>query len=262
MSKIGYARVSTEEQNLELQLDALRAAGCEIIYEEKASGKSRAGRPELEHCLKALRSSDVLVVWRLDRLGRNLADLVQVVADLEARGIGFHSLTESVDCTGAAGKLTLHLFAVLAEFERNLIRERTKAGLASARARGRVGGRPKALTPSQEREVRLLMADPHVRPADVMKRYGISRATLYKYAPAGVVAGELQPGQTADLVSAVAPKKKARAVGKATAEPRTGDGASAGSPRPMLAALLAEMPDGLPLADGWDNMPSVGLETD
>jgi len=215
MAKIGYARVSTEEQNLDLQLDALRAAGCALVYEEKASGKSRANRPELEHCLKALRAGDVLVVWRLDRLGRNLADLVQTVANLDARGVGFQSLSEAVDAAGAAGKLVLHMFAVLAEFERNLILERTKAGLASARARGRVGGRPKALTPAQEREVRVLMADAHVQPAAVMKRYGISRATLYKYAPAGVVAGELAPGQTADLVAAIAQNKKARDTDKA-----------------------------------------------
>lgn len=184
MAKIGYARVSTDDQNLDLQLDALKSAGCGLVYEDKASGKNML-RPELEHCIKALRSGDVLTVWRLDRLGRNLGELVQLVADLEARGIGFASLSESIDCTGASGRLVLHMFAVLAEFERNLIRERTKAGLAAARARGRVGGRKKALTQEQEREVRILMRDPQTSASQIAERYGISRSTLYKYAPRG-----------------------------------------------------------------------------
>ena len=124
--RIGYARVSTDDQNLDLQRDALQKTGCALIYEEAASGKS-ADRPELEQCRKALRAGDTLVVWRLDRLGRSLPDLVQIVADLEQRGIALESLTEKIETSSAAGKLVFHVFAALAEFERNLIRERTQA---------------------------------------------------------------------------------------------------------------------------------------
>lgn len=177
--KIGYARVSTNEQNLELQIDALKKAGCEVIYEEKASGKGLA-RPELDQCRKALRAGDSLVVWRLDRLGRSLPDLVKTVAELELAGIGFESLSERIETVSANGRLTFHIFASLAEFERNLIRERTNAGLAAARARGRSGGRKPALSDSQVREVRVLMRDRDVNISSIAKRYGVSRTTLYK----------------------------------------------------------------------------------
>jgi DNA invertase Pin-like site-specific DNA recombinase len=180
MKRIGYARVSTEDQNLELQRDALTRAGCEVIYEETASGKN-ADRPELEHCRKALRSGDTLVVWRLDRLGRSLPDLVKIIGDLEHDGIGFESLTEQIETSSAAGKLVFHVFAALAEFERSLIRERTKAGLASARARGRVGGRKPKLNEKQIREVRALLADPTILIKDIAARYKVSRSTLYKH---------------------------------------------------------------------------------
>lgn len=176
--RIGYARVSTDDQTLDLQLDALK--DCKAIYQEKVSGKSK-DRIELSHCLKALRPGDVLAVWRLDRLGRSLPDLVQIVTELESRGIGFESLTEKIDTTSATGKLTFHVFAALAEFERNIIRERTKAGLDAARARGRKGGRKPALTDKQMREVRVLMADPQIEVSEVARRYGVSRTTLYKY---------------------------------------------------------------------------------
>lgn len=179
--RIGYARVSTDDQMLDLQLDALTTSGCDTVYKETASGKS-AVRPELAQCLKALRTGDVLVVWRLDRLGRSLSDLVRIVSELEQRGIGFESLTEKIDTTSAAGKLTFHVFAALAEFERNMIRERTKAGLDAARARGRTGGRKPALSDKQVREVKALMADPQIHVSDVAKKYGVSRTTLYKYA--------------------------------------------------------------------------------
>ena len=141
MAEIGYARVSTHEQNLDLQRDELAHAGVAVIYEDHASGKS-ADRPELQHCLKALREGDTLIVWRLDRLGRNLQDLIRIVTDLEAKGVTFKSLKESIDTRGPAGKLVFHLFAALAQFERELVRERTLAGLEAARSRGRKGGRP------------------------------------------------------------------------------------------------------------------------
>src|SRR3954451_12060266 len=142
--KIGYARISTDDQNLDLQRDALKAAGCEKIIEDKASG-AKAKRDGLERVREQLRPGDVLVVWRLDRLGRTLKHLIELMGDLERQGIGFQSTTEAIDTTTPGGKLVFHIFAALAEFERNLIRERTQAGLEAARARGRKGGRPKAL---------------------------------------------------------------------------------------------------------------------
>lgn len=180
MSKrIGYARVSTDDQNLDLQRDALVRAGCVTIYEETASGKS-SSRIELEHCRKALRSGDTLVVWRLDRLGRSLSDLVKIISDLERDGTTFESLGEKIDTGSASGKLQFHVFAALAEFERNLIRERTLAGLTAARARGRVGGRKPKLSEKQIREIKALLSDPAARVNEVAERYGVSRATLYK----------------------------------------------------------------------------------
>ncbi|CAM5202477.1 DNA-invertase hin [Castellaniella denitrificans] len=178
--RIGYARVSTDDQHLDLQRDALTQAGCSVIYEEAASGKSTA-RPELEQCRKALRSGDTFVVWRLDRLGRSLPDLVQIVTDLEQRGVDFESLTEKIETDSATGKLVFHVFAALAEFERGLIRERTRAGLAAARARGRAGGRKPKLDAQQVREIKALLRDPEIQVADVARRYGVSRTTLYKH---------------------------------------------------------------------------------
>lgn len=178
--RIGYARVSTEDQHLHLQRDALQQAGCGVIYEEAESGKSTV-RPELKQCRKALRSGDTLVVWRLDRLGRNLSNLVQIVADLERGGISFESLAEKIETGSAAGKLVFHVFAALAEFERNLIRERTRAGLAAARARGRTGGRKPKLGEKQVKEIRALLRDPDIQVAEVARRYGVSRTTLYKH---------------------------------------------------------------------------------
>lgn len=178
--KIGYARVSTDDQNLDLQRDALTKAGCTEIYEEKASGKN-IERIELDHCLRALRPGDSLSVWRLDRLGRSLPDLVRIVGELETRGIAFESITEKIETGSAAGKLVFHVFAALAEFERNLIRERTHAGLTAARARGRTGGRKPKLDAKQIREIRALLKDPDVRVIDIAKRYCVSRATVYKH---------------------------------------------------------------------------------
>ena len=132
-------------------------------------------------CLKALRSGDTLVVWRLDRLGRSLSDLVRIVGELEQCGVGFESLTEKIETGSAAGKLIFHVFASLAEFERNLIRERTRAGLEASRARGRFGGRKPKLDAKQAREIRALLRDPGVKVTDVAKRYGVSRTTIYKW---------------------------------------------------------------------------------
>ena len=178
--RIGYARVSTEDQNLDMQRDALTAAGCSVIYEETARGKG-AARPELEQCRKALRPGDALIVWRLDRLGRSLPDLVQIVSELEQKDIGFESVTERIETGSAAGKLVFHVFAALADFERNLIRERTNAGLAAARARGRVGGRKPKLDAKDMKEIQALWRDKSIPVADIARRYGVSRTTLYKH---------------------------------------------------------------------------------
>lgn len=175
--RIGYARVSTQDQNSGLQIDALKAAGCEQLFQEKASGKDRV-RPELETCLKVLRAGDSLVVWRLDRLGRSLKDLVEIVTALEGRGVGFVSLTESIDTVSAGGKLVFHLFAALAEFERNLIRERTVAGLVAARARGRKGGRKVKLDKSDVRKAAAMLLDPLMTKTEVAQHFGVSRVTL------------------------------------------------------------------------------------
>ena len=176
--RIGYARVSTADQDLDPQLDVLRARGCDPIYSERASGK-KDDRPELAQALKALRTGDTLVVWRLDRLGRSLPHLVATVTGLAERDVGLESVTEAIDTSTAAGKLVFNVFASLADFERNLISERTRAGLAAGRARGRKGGRPPALSPKQLREARLLLTDPEATVTGVAQRYGVSRSTLY-----------------------------------------------------------------------------------
>src|SRR5215218_2359912 len=184
---IGYARVSTGEQTLDLQLDALQAAGCGKVYTETASG-AKADRPVLDEVLAYLRPGDTLVVWRLDRLGRSLKHLIEVVAQLAERGIGFKSLTEQIDTTTPGGKLIFHVFGVLAEFERDLIRERTNAGLAAARARGRTGGRPKKLADARQRELaRTLYASGETDIDTICQTLGISRATLYRYLKEHVV---------------------------------------------------------------------------
>src|SRR6202041_2788014 len=175
--RIGYARVSTDDQTLHLQKDTLKRAKCREVYEEQASGKN-TGRPQLEGCLKSLRAGDTLVVWRLDRLGRNLADLVRMITDLEQQKINFESLTEKIETGSSTGRLVFHVFAALAEFERNLIRERTVAGLKAARARGRLGGRPEKLSAKDKQQIRALLKDPTVRVKDVARRFGVSVATV------------------------------------------------------------------------------------
>lgn len=176
---IGYARVSTIEQDTALQLDNLQRSGCEKIYQESVSGISKT-RPELDKCLDNLRSGDTLVVWRLDRLGRSLKDLVSIITDLELRNVGFRSVTEAVDTTTPGGKLVFHIFAALAEFERKLIQDRTKAGLAAARARGRNGGRPLKLNNSQIKKAKAMLLDPQMTKAEVARHFAVSRTTLNK----------------------------------------------------------------------------------
>ena len=177
--KIGYARVSRDEQTLDLQTDALKAANCSRIYTDKASG-ALASRPGLDKALEQLRPCDTLVVWRLDRLGRSLKHLISVVEDLNAKGIGFASLTESIDTTTSNGKLIFHIFCSLAEFERNIIRERTMAGLAAARARGRKGGRKQAIAQKKIATVQHLADTSTDSIADICKSLGISRSTYYR----------------------------------------------------------------------------------
>jgi len=177
---IGYARGSTIDQRLDLQHDALRDSGCERVFTDTASG-ARTARPGLTAALEACRAGDILVVWKLDRLGRSLADLVETVQTLAARGIGFRSLQEQLDTTSSSGKLIFHLFAALAEFERDLIRERTKAGLAAARARGRKGGRPRGVDEKKRKAALALKRDSQSSVREICEIVGISRNTYYKY---------------------------------------------------------------------------------
>lgn len=177
---IGYARVSTGDQNLDLQRDALQNAGCEEIYQDQLSG-AKAARPGLEKALEMARAGDTLVVWRLDRLGRSLKDLITIVETLEQRDIELHSLQESLATHSTGGKLIFHLFAALAEFERNLIRERTQAGLKAARARGRNGGRPKALDLSKRKLAVKLYEEKQYTIDEICRIMGISKPTLYSY---------------------------------------------------------------------------------
>lgn len=180
--KIGYARVSTEDQNPALQLDALQAAGCERVFSDQASG-AQADRPGLAEALAFARPGDTLICWRLDRLGRSVRHLIELAEDLQARGVGLCSLHDQIDTTTAGGKMLFHVLAALAEFERGLIQERTRAGLAAARARGRKGGR-KAIDNATIRSIQQLAASPNVVVKDACDSLGISRATFYKYAPA------------------------------------------------------------------------------
>jgi DNA invertase Pin-like site-specific DNA recombinase len=177
---VGYARVSTTEQNLDLQKDALQAVGCERLFTDTASG-ARAERQGLTEALKECRSGDTLVVWKLDRLGRSLAHLVETVRDLVARGVGFKSLQENIDTTTSGGKLIFHIFASLSEFERDIIRERTNAGLSAARARGRKGGRPKGVDEKKMKAALALKKDPGRSVREICEILGISRNTYYKY---------------------------------------------------------------------------------
>jgi DNA invertase Pin-like site-specific DNA recombinase len=181
--RIGYVRVSTAEQNLDMQRDALKRAGCEKIIEDTASG-GKVHRSGLERVRKLLRPGDVPAVWRLDRLGRSLRHLIDLMAELEEQGIGFQSVTESIDTTTPGGKLVFHIFGALAEFERNLIRDRTHAGLEAARARGRKGGRRKKLGEKQRAVAVDLYRQKNHTIDEICKAVGITRPTLYKYVKA------------------------------------------------------------------------------
>jgi DNA invertase Pin-like site-specific DNA recombinase len=176
---IGYARVSTAGQSLDLQLDALRAAGADRVYSDVASGKLD-DRPGLADALKALKAGDVLLIWKLDRLGRSLQHLVEVVSGLQQRGVGLRVLTGGIDTTSVTGRLVFGIFAALAEFERELIRERVTAGLAAAKARGRQGGRRPKITPKQLEHARRLLADGDLSVGDVAATLKVGRSTLYK----------------------------------------------------------------------------------
>jgi DNA invertase Pin-like site-specific DNA recombinase len=180
---IGYARVSTDDQNLNLQRDALQKEGCELILDDMVSG-TKARRPGLEKALSHLREGDTLVVWRLDRLGRSLRHLIETVTELQERGVGFKSLTESIDTTTSGGRLVFNIFASLAEFEREIIRERTQAGLQAARTRGKTGGRPKALTEKQVEMLNQLASDKNRSVNEICWTLGISRKTFYRYVKA------------------------------------------------------------------------------
>lgn len=195
--KIGYARVSTRDQNADLQLDALKQAGCERIYQDTASG-AKSARPELDKLLAHVRAGDTVLIWKLDRLGRSLKHLVELVGELAERKVGLQSLNDPIDTTHAQGRLVFNLFASLAEFERELIRERTQAGLTAARARGRVGGRPKGLPAKAEATAmaaETLYREGRLSVSGISEKLHISKSTLYSYLRhRGVVIGAYQKG--------------------------------------------------------------------
>ena len=195
--KIGYARVSTQDQDLALQLDALNAAGCGKIYKEKITGSTRE-RPELQKFLDQLREGDIVVIWKLDRLARSLKDLVNLVNEIQEKGGALHSLNDQIDTTTPHGKFTFHVFAALAEFERDIIRERTRAGLTAARARGRVGGRPKGLSKKAQHTAIIaekLYQERELTVREICDQLSISRGTLYNYLRfRGVVIDSPRPG--------------------------------------------------------------------
>ena len=195
---IGYMRVSTGEQSLALQRDALELAGCERVYEDVCSGRATE-RPGLAQALEVAREGDALAVWKLDRIGRSLPHVVGLVGDLQKRGVGLKVLTGDVDTTTATGRLVFGIFATLAEFERDLIHERTMAGLAAARARGRAGGRPRVMTKQKLKAAMAMMADRENAARDVAKQLGFSVSTLYAYVDA--------KGQPRELAAALLGKR-------------------------------------------------------
>ncbi|AIK96625.1 recombinase [Candidatus Paracaedibacter acanthamoebae] len=184
MMLVGYARVSTQDQNLFLQLDALKEVGCHKIFTEKASGAQRE-RPELTAALNYMRPGDTLVVWKLDRLARSLKQLIETVEKLESQEIGFQSLTEAINTTTSGGRLIFHIFASLAEFERSIIKERTIAGLSAAKRLGRVGGRPPSLKAEDLIAAKALLKDDNITVEEVAKRLSVAPSTLYRHLPGG-----------------------------------------------------------------------------
>ncbi len=180
--KIGYARVSTQDQNLKMQLDALKKVGCEKVFREKASGV-HSKRSGLDRALSHLRKGDVFVVWKLDRLGRNLGRLVAFVEGVQERGIEFKSITDNIDTTTPSGRFFFHMMAALAQMERELIAERTRAGLEAARKRGRVGGRPRTMTEKKVKAAKKLLKI-GTTPREVAETLGVSMPTLYRWLPA------------------------------------------------------------------------------
>lgn len=182
---VGYARVSTRDQSPALQLDALAAARCDRVFQETASGAAR-DRPQLTAALEFMRAGDALVVWKLDRLARSTGQLIDTVRDLEARGIGFRCLTQrEIDTTTAGGRLVFTIFGAIAEFEREAIRERTRAGLQAARDRGRTGGRPPRLGAKDLEKARTLLLNPDITVEEVARTLGVGAATLYRHLPGG-----------------------------------------------------------------------------
>ncbi len=181
---VGYARVSTRDQSPALQLDTLREAGCQRVFMEKASGAQR-DRPELTAALDYIRDGDTLVVWKLDRLARSVRQLVETAEDLQQRGIGLKVLTQQIDTTTPGGRLVFHVFAAMAEFERELTLERTHAGLVAAKALGRRGGRKPAMGPAEVKRAKAMLTDPTITVEEVARQMGVQPSTLYRHIPGG-----------------------------------------------------------------------------
>lgn len=177
---IGYARVSTADQDAAMQIDALKAARCWKVFVDTNASGALAERVELAKLMEQIRPGDTLTVWRLDRLGRSIGHLIETLTDLSAKDIGFRSLTENIDTTTSGGRLVFHIFAALAEFERDLIRERTRAGLAAARARGRIGGRPRTLSAAQIKTAKAMYAQQDMTVEQIGEVLGVSRSTIYR----------------------------------------------------------------------------------
>jgi DNA invertase Pin-like site-specific DNA recombinase len=184
---IGYARVSTDDQKTSLQLDELNKAGCEKIFQDEGYSGAKFKRPGLTNLLEHMRKGDTVVVWKLDRLGRGLRDLIELMNTFESKGIGFKSITEGIDTTTTTGRLVFHIFASLAEFERELIKERTMAGLKAARARGKLGGRPPKISPEQKEMIKKMHADITIPIDQILKTFQISKTTLYKVVKEGKI---------------------------------------------------------------------------